>query len=98
MAKRFGLLGRAPSYTVFWSARTVSLFGDAIANVALVLFVAQHPTRGISSSVAVGLLLLAQVVPRFLGPFAGTLADRVDQRRLMIWCDGGQALLFGVIA
>lgn len=98
MAKRFGLFGRAPTYTVFWSARTVSLFGDAIANVGLVLSVAQSNTRGISASVAVGLLLLVQVVPRFLGPFAGTLADRVDQRRLMVWCDGGQALLFGIIA
>ncbi len=47
---------------------------------------------------AVGLLLLVQVIPRFLGPFAGTLADRVDQRRLMAWCDGGQALLFGILA
>lgn len=98
MVKRFGLFGRAPVYAVFWSARTVSLFGDAIANVALVLLVAQSSTRGISASVAVGLLLLVQVAPRFLGPFAGTLADRIDQRRLMVWCDGGQALLFGVIA
>lgn len=97
-AKRFGLFGRAPSYAVFWSARTVSLFGDAIANVALVLSVVQNTTGGISASVAVGLLLLVQVIPRFLGPFAGTLADRVDQRRLMVWCDGGQALLFGTIA
>lgn len=97
MAKRFGVFGRAPVYAIFWSARTISLFGDAIANVALVLSVAQHTPRGISASVAVGLLLLVQVIPRFLGPFAGTLADRVDQRRLMAWCDGSQALLFGVM-
>jgi len=98
MARRFGLFGRAPAYALFWSARTISLFGDAIANVALVLFVVQTPTRGFSASVAVGLLLLVQVIPRLLGPFAGTLADRVDQRRLMIWCDGGQVLLFGIMA
>src|SRR5260370_37090570 len=97
MGKRFGVYGRAPAYAVLWSARTVSLFGDAIANVSLVLSVAQSSTTGISASVAVGLLLLVQVVPRFLGPFAGTLADRVDQRRLMIWCDSGQALLFGIM-
>lgn len=36
---------------------------------------------------AVGLLLLVQVAPRFLGPFAWTLADRMDQRCLMAWCD-----------
>lgn len=89
LRNRFGVFGRAPDYRVFWSARTVSLCGDAIANVALVLLVAQSTARGVSASVAVGLLLLVQVVPRFLGPFAGTLADRVDQRRLMAWCDGG---------
>lgn len=66
--------------------------------MALVLSVVQSTTRGISASVAVGLLLLVQVAPRFLGPFAGTLADRVDQRHLMVWCDGAQALLFGLIA
>lgn len=97
-SKRLGLFGRAPAYTVFWSARTVSLFGDAIANVALILFVAHSNATDISPSIAVGLLLLVQVAPRFLGPFAGTLADRVDQRRLMAWCDGLQASLFGVIA
>jgi MFS family permease len=93
-----GLFARAPVYAVFWSARTVSLFGDAIANVALILFVARSNTAGMSASMAVGLLLLVQVLPRFLGPFAGTLADRVDQRRLMAWCDGSQALLFAIIA
>jgi MFS family permease len=95
--KPLGLFWRAPAYAVFWSARTVSLFGDAIANVALVLSLAQGTSRGSSASVAVGLLLLVQVAPRFLGPFAGTLADRVDQRRLMVWCDGAQALLFGLM-
>ncbi len=44
MAKRFGLFGRAPAYALFWSARTVSLVGDAIAQVALVLSVAQNAT------------------------------------------------------
>ena len=95
---RFGIFGRSPAYRIFWSARTISLFGDAIANVALVLYIAQNTNMGINSNVAVGLLLLAQVVPRFLGPLAGTLADRIDQRRLMMLCDFAQVFLFGIIA
>lgn len=95
---RFGIFGRSPAYRTFWSARTISLFGDAIANVALVLYIAQNTHTGINSNVAVGLLLLAQVVPRFLGPLAGTLADRIDQRRLMVLCDFAQVFLFGIIA
>ena len=95
---RFGIFGRSPAYRTFWSARTISLFGDAIANVALVLYIAQSTNIGINPNVAVGLLLLAQVVPRFLGPLAGTLADRIDQRRLMVLCDFAQVFLFGIIA
>jgi MFS family permease len=33
-----------------------------------------------------------------VGPFAGTLADRINQRSLMVMCDLGQAALFAGIA
>jgi MFS family permease len=44
------------------------------------------------------LLLLAETLPRLLGPFAGTLADRAEGRRFMILCDLGQAALIGCVA
>ena len=47
---------------------------------------------------AVGTLLLAQALPRLLGPFAGALSDRTDLRRLMVACDIGGALVFGLLA
>jgi MFS family permease len=68
--------------------------GDGIALVALVLLV-QGST---GSGTAVGVLLLASSVPRFLGPLAGAVADRVDQRRLMIGCDLGNAAIFVAVA
>lgn len=68
--------------------------GDGVAIVALVLLV-QGST---GSGTAVGALLLASSVPRFLGPLAGAVADRIDQRRLMIGCDLGNAAIFLVIA
>jgi MFS family permease len=68
--------------------------GDGIAFVALVLLVQQRQETG----VAVGSLLLVQSVPRFLGPVAGIVADRVDQRGLMIACDLGNAAIFAAIA
>lgn len=61
--------------------------------VALVLLTADQ-----GGGSAVGILLLAQTLPRLLAPFAGTLADRADQRRLMRSCELGQAILVGVIA
>jgi MFS family permease len=77
-----------------WVARTISHMGDGIALVALVLIV--QSTRG--TGTAVGALLLASALPRFLGPFTGALADRIDQRRLMIACDVGNAAVFAIIA
>lgn len=43
-------------------------------------------------------LLLSHAIPSLLGPLAGALADRVDNRKLMILCDLGQVCLFLLIA
>ncbi len=91
---RFGLLGRNRSYRYLWTARTLSFLGDMLTTVALVLYAARLE----NAATAVGLLLLAQTLPRLFGPFAGVIVDRVDQRRLMIGCELGQALLVGLIA
>jgi MFS family permease len=48
---------------------------------------------------AVGGLLLAEAIPGFLSPALGAVADRrPDRRALMIQCELGQAVLYGVIA
>lgn len=88
-----GLLSRNPGLRLLWGARTVSLLGDAVVTVALVLLVS-----GRGGGSAVGALLLAQTLPRLLGPFAGTVADRADQRRLMLGCELGQGALVGLLA
>lgn len=88
------VLRRAAHFQRLWLARGISHIGDGAAVVALVLYV-KGTGRG---GVAVGALLLAQALPRFLGPIAGSLADRMDRRRIMIGCDLGQAALFAVIA
>jgi MFS family permease len=67
--------------------------GDGIALVALVLLVQGSQGTG----TAVGALLLASSLPRFLGPLAGVVADRVEQRALMVACDLGNAAIFAVI-
>lgn len=84
----------SPPFRRLWIARTISQVGDGIAVLALVLFVQETHRTG----VAVGGLLLAAALPRFLGPLAGIVVDRVEQRSLMIVCDLGQAGLFAAIA
>jgi MFS family permease len=83
-----------PTFRALWLARTISFWGDTTAATALVLYV-----YGIDGSgTTVSFVLLAQALPRVFGAFAGGLADRVDQRRLMVWCDVGQTALWACIA
>jgi MFS family permease len=91
--KTTNVLRRVPAFRRLWLARGISHIGDGAALVALVLYVKGTGRGGLS----VGALLLAQALPRFLGPIAGSLADRVDRRRLMIGCDLGQAAVFTAI-
>ena len=93
-AARPNVLRSAPTFRRLWVARTLSSVGDGIAFVALVLLVHNRDKTG----AAVGSLLLVQAIPRFLGPLAGTIADRVEQRALMIGCDLANAALFATIA
>jgi len=80
------------AFRVLWWSRAVSYTGDGVGRTALVLYAA---TRG---ATAVSLVLLAIALPRFLGPLAGALADRLDQRHLMAVCETGQAAVFAVLA
>ncbi|HEY6565940.1 MAG TPA: MFS transporter [Actinomycetota bacterium] len=88
------VLSANPRFRHLWVARAVSFIGDGIALTALVLHVESEHGTG----TAVGALLLAQALPHLLGPVAGTFADRVDQRRLMIGCDLGRAAVFTAAA
>jgi MFS family permease len=89
------LLGGNRPFRLLWTARTVSFLGDSLSLVALLLHVAT--TTG--QALAVALLLLAgDFAPALLGPLAGTVADRLDRRRVMVGCELAQAALVAVIA
>ncbi len=62
----------------------MSFLGDSLGLVALMLHVAE--TTG--QALAVALLLLAgDFAPALLGPLAGTVADRLDRRRVLVGCE-----------
>ena len=71
----------------------MSFVGDGITATVLVLLAA--PRDG---PTGVGLLLLADALPRVGGPLAGVLADRVRTRTLMMSCELASALVIGLIA
>jgi MFS family permease len=91
--ERRWFLRRNPQFARLWAAKAISHVGDGAALVALVLYAQQTQGRGVSVSA----LLLASTLPSLLGPLAGALADRADQRRLMTWAAVAQALLYGAM-
>jgi MFS family permease len=89
------LLGANRPFRLLWTARAVSFLGDSLSLVALMLHVAE--TTGQALAVAV-LLLAGDFAPALLGPLTGTVADRLDRRRVMVACELVQGALVAVIA
>ena len=89
------LLGANRPFRLLWSARAVSFLGDSLALVALMLHVAE--TTGQARAVA-ALLLAGDFAPALLGPLTGTVADRLDRRRVMVGCELVQGALVVAIA
>ncbi|MBX7549179.1 MFS transporter [Streptomyces sp. NPDC004232] len=90
----FRIFRANPAFRRYWSARSVSLVGDGIATVALLLLI----TGSGASPTGVAALLLAQAVPRFFGPIAGALPDRFEVKRLLLLAEVGQGVVFIAIA
>lgn len=89
-----GLLARESGLRSLWVARSISVSGDAMTTVALVVLVALELGEG----TAVAALLLAEVLPRVASPLAGALADRCERRALLVGSEVGQAVLAASIA
>ncbi|HEX9032590.1 MAG TPA: MFS transporter [Streptosporangiaceae bacterium] len=89
---RPAVLRESPRFASLWLSRSVSATGTGAGRVALMLMVAP------SGPGAVSLVLLCTAVPQLLGPVAGTIADRTDQRRLLAGCEAGQGVIYAIIA
>ena len=89
------LLGANRPFRLLWTARAVSFLGDSLGLVALMLHVAS--TTGQALAVA-ALLLAGDFDPALLGPLTGTVADRLDRRRVMVACELVQGALVVAIA
>ena len=85
---------RSPSFARLLVARGVSLVGDGIGGLALVV----HVQRAEGTGTAVALLLLVSALPRLLSPFTGVVADRVDQRTVLVVGELAQGALIGIAA
>jgi MFS family permease len=84
---------RWPSFAALLAARALSLVGDGIGALALIVYVER--TSGTGKSV--GLLLLMVSLPSVLSPLTGVVADRFDRRRVIAGCEVVQGLVTAVI-
>jgi MFS family permease len=82
-------------YRLLWEAQVVSTYGDRLTQLALAALV-----YGITGSeVGLGIVLTVSELPHAVfGLFAGTVADRVSRKTLLIATDCVRALLVMVLA
>ncbi|REF99761.1 putative MFS family arabinose efflux permease [Asanoa ferruginea] len=96
--------GRRPSmfaslgirnYRLYFSGQTISVAGSWMQNIAVGWLVLELTGSG----TILGFVTAAKFVPLVvLGPWGGLVADRVDNRKLLLWTQVAQAVLTAVLA
>src|SRR5215469_11916152 len=92
---RFARALRSPAFALLWSGQTISALGDGAFFIALAWQILVLTRSG----TAMGIVLVAQSIPRVLFLLlGGVAADRLPRRLVMLWSDSGRAFLVGAIA
>lgn len=75
---------------LLWAADTTAVFGASIYSLTLTLLALEYGDNPLQA----GFVLFASSVPYlFFGILGGVVADRVNRKRLMVFCDLGRAIL-----
>jgi MFS family permease len=86
---------RIRNYRLYFSGQTISVAGSWMQNIAVGWLVLELTGSG----TILGFVTAAKFVPLVvLGPWGGLVADRVDNRKLLIWTQVAQAVLTAVLA
>ncbi|MDR0879127.1 MAG: MFS transporter [Clostridioides sp.] len=72
------------NYLLLWQGNAVSIFGEALYNVALGLWI--YDKTG-SAAIMGTIIAVAKLPIIILGPFGGVLADRLDRKKLIVLGD-----------
>lgn len=81
-------------FMVIFTGQIFSLFGSRLVQFALVWWITESTGKASTLAIASIMALLPQVL---LGPFAGTLVDRLNRKWIMIIADSVIASMVGVL-
>lgn len=80
----FDLVRNNTNYRRLWLAQVVSNFGDWFGLLAIYALIQEYS----NSELLLGLIIVVKTLSlAFFSPFAGYITDRMNRRKLMIWCD-----------
>jgi MFS family permease len=93
-SRAFRSVRRHRNYRLFFTGQVISVSGTWMQNIALAWVVVRH-----GSPLAVGALAFFRFLPFTLfGLFAGTIADRLDNRRTVIGTQAAQLVVAAALA
>ena len=88
-------LFRNPSFVLLWSGQTVSVFGDAFFNLAVMWVVWSETQSTLQTAILQAIWHLPDVI---FAPLAGVLADRWDRKAIMVTTSLAAAAVVGAVA
>lgn len=88
-------LFRNRSFVLLWSGQTVSVFGDAFFNLAVMWVVWSETQSTLQTAIIQAIWHLPDVI---FAPLAGVLADRWDRKAIMVTTSLAAAAVVGAVA
>ena len=87
-------LFRNPSFTLLWSGQSVSYFGDAFFNLAVMWVVWSETQSTLQTAIIQAVWHIPDVI---FAPLAGVLADRWDRKAIMVTTNVAAAAVVGAV-
>ena len=87
-------LFRNPSFVLLWSGQSVSYFGDALFNLAVMWVVWSETQSTLQTAIIQAVWHIPDVI---FAPLAGVLADRWDRKAIMVTTNVAAAAVVGAV-